>query len=111
MCVPGTQEAVQAALAAEEPQRGLSRRAALAAGRHVAGFVGYDACYGLEGRLMPLARRSGGAPLFWFGLFDGFRELKSAEVEALLGDPAAAWIEVGAAALAACHGGVWLQSR
>ena len=32
MCVPGTQEAVQAALAAEEPQRGLSRRAALAAG-------------------------------------------------------------------------------
>ena len=33
MCVPGTQEAVQAALEAEEqPQRGLSRRAALAAG-------------------------------------------------------------------------------
>ena len=33
MCVPGTQEAVRAALEAEEqPQRGLSRRAALAAG-------------------------------------------------------------------------------
>jgi kynurenine formamidase len=32
MCGPGTQEAVQAALAAEEAQRGLSRRAALAAG-------------------------------------------------------------------------------
>ncbi|HET9354755.1 MAG TPA: aminodeoxychorismate synthase component I [Sphingomicrobium sp.] len=67
-------------------------RAALAAGRHAAGFIAFDACYGLEPRLAPLARSSGAAPLLWFGLFEDFRELAPDELAALLGDPAGAWL-------------------
>ncbi|WP_118855793.1 aminodeoxychorismate synthase component I [Sphingomonas mesophila] len=81
------------AIEADEVRAALGElRAAVADGRHAAGFIGYDACYGLESKLGPLARRGGAAPLLWFGLFDGFRELGSADVAALLGDPAAAWL-------------------
>ena len=67
-------------------------REALAAGRHAAGFIGFDACYSLEPRLAPLARRSAGAPLLWFGLFDQYRELAPDELADFLGDPAGGWL-------------------
>jgi para-aminobenzoate synthetase/4-amino-4-deoxychorismate lyase len=62
-------------------------RAAVAAGKHVAGYVAYDAAYALEAKLSGLARQGGG-PLLWFGLFDGYRAIEAAELEAMLGDPA-----------------------
>ena len=65
-------------------------RAAVAAGRHAAGFIAYDAAYALEPKLRALARQSEG-PLLWFGLFDGYRSLGPAEVDAWLGDPDSAW--------------------
>ena len=67
-------------------------REAVAAGRHAAGFIAYDAAYGLEPKLAPLARADGRSPLLWFGLSDGFRALDPGEVAALLGDPAGAWL-------------------
>ena len=71
----------------EEVRPALDRlRAAVAAGRHVAGFTAYDAAYSLEPKLWALARQ-GEWPLLWFGLFEGFRLFDLAE----LGDPAGAW--------------------
>ena len=67
-------------------------RDVLAEGRHVAGFIAYDAAYAFEAKLEPLARQLTGAPLLWFGLFDGYRELDSGAVAAMLGDPAGAWL-------------------
>ena len=69
-----------------------SLRTAVASGKHVAGWIGYDAGYALEDRLLPLKRKLGGTPLLWFGLFDSYRLLDPAERAALLGDPAAAWL-------------------
>ena len=67
-------------------------REAVAGGRHAAGFIAFDAAYAFEARLAPLARALPGAPLLWFGIFDDYRELAPFEVEAMLGDPAGAWI-------------------
>lgn len=80
-----------AARSIDEVQPALDQlRAAVAAGRHAAGFIAYDAAYALEPKLRPLARRGEG-PLLWFGLFEGYRTLEPAEVDALLGDPDSAW--------------------
>ncbi len=46
---------------------------ALAAGRHVAGYLSYELGYVLERRLRPLARRRLDLPLLWLGVFEGFR--------------------------------------
>ena len=46
-------------------------RAAKGAGRHLAGYLAYDACYALEPKLWALARHGDG-PLLWFGIFEGF---------------------------------------
>jgi para-aminobenzoate synthetase/4-amino-4-deoxychorismate lyase len=67
-------------------------RGAVGRGRHAAGWVSYDAGYALEAKLRPWARRLGTTPLLWFGLFDNYRTLDPAERDAMLGDPAAAWI-------------------
>ena len=67
-------------------------RQAVASGAHAAGFIAYDACFGLEPKLAPLARRAGPSPLLWFGLFEGFRALSAGEVTAMLGDPDASWL-------------------
>ncbi len=66
-------------------------REGVASGKHVAGWIAYDAGYSLEDRLCPLARH-GTAPLLWFGLFDSYRILDPAERAAFLGEPAAAWL-------------------
>lgn len=69
-----------------------SLRTAVASGRHVAGWISYDAGYALEEKLRPLERRLGTTPLLWFGLFDGYRILGAEQRDELLGDPAAAWL-------------------
>ncbi len=67
-------------------------RGAVAKGKHVAGWIGYDAGYALESKLRPLARNLPGTPLLWFGVFDSYRILDAVDREAVLGDPAAAWL-------------------
>jgi para-aminobenzoate synthetase/4-amino-4-deoxychorismate lyase len=85
-----------AAHSIEEVQPALERlREALSAGRHMAGFIAYDAAYSLEPKLWALARHGDG-PLLWFGLFEGYRTLETGELEALLGDPAGGWTGVPA---------------
>lgn len=77
--------------AIDEVQPALKRlKEAAAKGRHVAGFIAYDAAYALEPKLWTLARH-GDAPLLWFGLFSGYRTIEEQELEAMLGDPAGAW--------------------
>ena len=63
-------------------------RAALAAGRHLAGFIAYEAGAALEPRLAALARAApaDAPPLLWFGLFERVELLDDAA--ALLPDAA-----------------------
>jgi anthranilate/para-aminobenzoate synthase component I len=44
--------------------------AALARGRHVAGWMSYELGYALEPRLAPLQWPKHSVPLLWFGVFD-----------------------------------------
>ncbi|MEO6580179.1 MAG: aminodeoxychorismate synthase component I [Sphingomicrobium sp.] len=75
---------------ADEVGPALARlREAVAAGRHAAGWISYDAGYALEDKLRPLERRLGTTPLLWFGLFDGYRTVDGAA----FGNAAGAWIE------------------
>ncbi len=55
-------------------------------GRHLAGWIAYEAGLALEQRLAPLAdARTGAAgPLLWFGAFDGYQTILAAEVPAWL---------------------------
>ncbi|MCC2977642.1 aminodeoxychorismate synthase component I [Sphingomonas sp. PL-96] len=55
-------------------------------GRAVAGFLSYEAGRGAEGLSAP---REAPLPLGWFGIFDGF---EGVEADALLPDPAGAWV-------------------
>ncbi|EQB16650.1 aminodeoxychorismate synthase component I [Sphingobium lactosutens] len=73
----------------EEVQPALDRVAqASDAGLHAAGFLSYEAGLALEDRLAPIAaqRAGGGAPLLWFGLFEGMRRIPSTAVPDLLPD-------------------------
>ncbi|MEG3153046.1 aminodeoxychorismate synthase component I [Sphingomonas sp. ZT3P38] len=65
-------------------------RAARDTGLHAAGFLSYDAGAAFEPVLA--APRAGDTPLLWFGLFEDYEEIASADVPALLPDPAGAWI-------------------
>jgi para-aminobenzoate synthetase/4-amino-4-deoxychorismate lyase len=68
-------------------------RAAQSAGRHVAGFLAYEAGFALEGKLAhKLLDGALPTPLAWFGIFDGFEEIAADAVPALLPDPAGAWL-------------------
>ena len=79
-----------AATSVEEVRPALDRlRAAVADGKHAAGFIAYDAAYALEPKLWAYARHGDG-PLLWFGLFDGVRALTPEELEATLGNPVGA---------------------
>jgi len=66
-------------------------RAALAAGRHAAGFLSYEAGLALEARLAPLGRAATDAPppLLWFGVFETVEHVDPATV---LPDPAGAFV-------------------
>jgi len=66
-------------------------RRGVAEGLNAAGFLAYDAGSALEPRLAAIETPAQGAPLLWFGLFDGWRTIAPADVPALLPDPAGAW--------------------
>lgn len=77
----------------DEVRPALARlREALSSGKHLAGWIGYDAGYALEDKLRPLARKLGETPLLWFGIFDGYRFLSPEERDMFIGDPAAAFL-------------------
>ena len=59
-------------------------------GRHAAGFLAYEAGYGLEPKLAPLATAppDNALPLLWFALFEPPHPV---DAEALLPDPGGAW--------------------
>ena len=59
-------------------------REAVRGGRHVAGFLAYEAGFALDRALAGFARPIDG-PLLWFGIFEGFEQV---DAEALVGDPA-----------------------
>ena len=77
--------------AADVPAALAAARAALAAGHHLAGHIGYEAGLGLEPRLAPLAPTPAGSPLLWLGVFGPPALLDRPALSALLGDPAGAW--------------------
>lgn len=81
---------VEARLTAEVLPALEALRVAQAAGLHAAGFLSYEAGAAFEPVLGEA--RGSGAPLLWFGLFDGFEEIAPDDVGALLPDPAGAWI-------------------
>ncbi|WP_159976734.1 MULTISPECIES: aminodeoxychorismate synthase component I [unclassified Novosphingobium] len=60
------------------------------AGRHVAGYIAYEAGLALEPRLADLLpqRTGAGGPLLWFGVFDGYETIPAAEVPQWLADNA-----------------------
>ncbi|NWK97507.1 aminodeoxychorismate synthase component I [Sphingobium lactosutens] len=63
-------------------------RAAYRRGRHLAGFVTYEAGYALDPRLVGLMPASTSTvPLLWFGIFDRKVELTRPQIEALLPSP------------------------
>lgn len=63
------------------------------AGRHVAGFLGYEAGLALEPRLHALdrPRHPDAPPDLWFGAFDRVETIAGEDVAALLPDPRGAW--------------------
>ncbi|MDX2274511.1 MAG: aminodeoxychorismate synthase component I [Hyphomonadaceae bacterium] len=67
-------------------------RAALRAGRYAAGWISYEAGFAFEEKLARLKRPVSTLPLLWFGLFDGFSEVRAEELELALPDPHGAWI-------------------
>lgn len=84
--------APEAIIATREPGAVLGKLAELraAAGRELAGFLAYEAGYGLEPKLAPLARAApaDAPPLLWFGAFARAEQVDAA---AWLPDPAGAW--------------------
>ena len=63
-------------------------REGLAAGKHAAGYLAYEAGHAFDPKLKPSARQAGG-PLVCFGLFDGFATPDLAE---LLPSPEVAYV-------------------
>jgi para-aminobenzoate synthetase/4-amino-4-deoxychorismate lyase len=85
---------IVAARTPEEIRPAFARlRAAMAAGQHAAGWIGYEAGHALDPKLGPLARPApADAPwLLWFGLFERAEPLAPDTLEAMLPDPAGAW--------------------
>jgi len=66
-------------------------RAARRRGLHAAGYLSYEASGGLIPEAGVQAAAPADAPLLWFGLFSGYREIAQEAVPALLPDPAGAW--------------------
>jgi para-aminobenzoate synthetase/4-amino-4-deoxychorismate lyase len=69
----------------DEVRPALQRlREELARGRHVAGFLRYEAGHALDPALGDLD--AGELPLLWFGLFEGFETLSPRQLESFLPD-------------------------
>ena len=62
---------------------------ALRAGQYVAGFLSYEAGYGLHPKLAGLAQLPATEHTLWLGVFDGVRELRGQQVAQLLAARAA----------------------
>ncbi|MCA1749820.1 MAG: aminodeoxychorismate synthase, component I, partial [Sphingomonadales bacterium] len=62
-------------------------------GRHVAGFLGYEAGFAFEAKLATLKDEpdADAPPLLWFGAFDGVEPVAGDDLAALLGDADGAW--------------------
>ncbi|MGL5839017.1 MAG: aminodeoxychorismate synthase component I [Sphingorhabdus sp.] len=68
-------------------------RAARKAGRHIAGFLSYEAGFALEPRLVSkIGSKALPTPLAWFGAFDGYQEIATDAVSSWLPDPVGAWL-------------------
>jgi para-aminobenzoate synthetase/4-amino-4-deoxychorismate lyase len=86
-------EMILTAYAPDEVRTCLAQlRAAIGRGRHVAGWLAYEAGYALEPKLARLALPDTTLPLMWFGVFERAEALDATAREALLHDPAGAWI-------------------
>jgi para-aminobenzoate synthetase/4-amino-4-deoxychorismate lyase len=68
----------------EVPASLSAAEAAVAQGHYVAGFLAYEAGYGLHDKLSPLAAREPREHALWLGVFERVRELRGHEVEAFL---------------------------
>ncbi|CAO1654736.1 aminodeoxychorismate synthase component I [Parasphingorhabdus sp. NYA22] len=62
------------------------------AGKHVAGYLSYEAGLGLEERLRGKMPADLPAPLAWFGIFNDYNELSPDEVAEALPDRNGAWL-------------------
>ena len=67
-------------------------RAALRAGRYVAGWMSYEAGRAFEPRLARGTKRAHAAPLVWFGVFEAVESIAPEEIARRLPDGAGAWI-------------------
>ena len=76
---------------AEVPSALAAVRAGVAGGLQAAGYLAYEAGLALVPHVAGAGERTDGAPLSWFGLFEGHETLDAEEVAALLPDPAGAW--------------------
>jgi para-aminobenzoate synthetase / 4-amino-4-deoxychorismate lyase len=72
--------------AQEVPACLSAAEAAVAEGHHVAGFLAYEASYGLHEKLAPLAGRELREHVLWLGVFERALELRGGEVDALLAE-------------------------
>ena len=61
-------------------------------GRHVAGYLSYEAGLALEGRLLDRLESNNLAPLIWFGIFNDYKEIMPGVLPDHLPDPAGAWL-------------------
>lgn len=60
--------------------------AAVAQGHYLAGFLAYEAGYGLHDKLSPLAGREPREHALWLGVFERVQELHGSEVDAFLAE-------------------------
>lgn len=68
-------------------------RVARQAGKHVAGYLSYEAGFALEPKLSDkLEGRQMPTPLCWFGIFDGYTEIAADDVPGLLPKPDGGWL-------------------
>ena len=61
-------------------------------GKHVAGYMSYEAGLGLEERLRDRCPTDLPAPLMWFGIFNNYKELNEGDVAGNLPDRNGAWL-------------------
>ncbi len=61
-------------------------------GRHVAGYLSYEAGLALERRLQKCIRQDPGTPLAWFGIFNEYKKIVPESVPDHLPDPTGAWL-------------------
>lgn len=75
---------IQCRSAREVPARLSAAEDAVAQGHYVAGFLAYEAGYGLHEKLSPLAARVPREHTLWLGVFEHMQELRGAQVDAFL---------------------------